>query len=471
MKSLFLALCLLFPLFASAQWIEVPGTIAPSFLNAAAAWEGKVYFTGGPQSSNVVNATYNKKVEVLNLADGTIEQIGELSVARCAISAVAHDGKIYFIGGHRWTNLVSSGVFTYDHVDIYDIEKKEFTTEHLSLSRSSGAAAVVNGKIVYAGGWHATGLQVTPTDVVDIYDPVNKKWEPAQKLSIPRGEMLEAGVVGTKMYICGGGTDWKTFTCTNRVDIYDAALNKWDTASLKLARMASSVQGVGKYLVCAGGYTQTVGKTDKVDILDTETGKWHEDKLSSPRCVMAATVLGNKAYFTGGGNLNLSTVYYNQSFHNVDVFEAKANGWSWSTMNLNKNRMAHGCAAWGNKIAVGGGWRAEQAMTTGSVEILTVDTTTSVGNLSPAETAFELSPNPASDLLTIVFPENSAAPEPAELRISDLSGQVLLREKLAPGATRQPVSLQIGQLPPGSYFLSALGDGRVIGVRRFVVVR
>lgn len=471
MKSTFLAFCLLLSTLASAQWTEVPETIAPSFLNTAVAWEGKVYFTGGPQSSSVATAAYNKKVEVLNLADGTIEQIGELSVARCAISAVAHDGKIYFIGGHRWTTLVSSTVFTYDQVDIYDIENKKFTTEHLSLSRSGGAAAVVNGKIIYAGGWHATGLQITPSDVVDIYDPVNKKWEAVQKLSLPRGEQLEAGVVGTKMYICGGSTNWTSFACTKRVDIYDAAQNTWDTASISLARQACSVKGVGKYVVCAGGYTQTVGKTDRVDILDTETGKWHVDKLSSPRSFMAAAVLGNKAYFTGGGNLNLSTVYFNQSFPPVDVFEAKADGWSWSTMNLNKNRMAHGCAAWGNKIAVGGGWRAEQAMTTGSVEILTVDTTTNAGNLTPAESAFGLSPNPASDFLSVVFPENTTAKEPDELRISDLSGQVLLRKKLPPGATLQPVLLQIGQLPPGSYFLTTHGEGRVIGLRRFVVAR
>ena len=465
MKSLLLAFCLTLPLAAAAQWKEIPSKITTSFTNTAVAWDGKVYFTGGPLTQNVTATTYNKTLEILDLETETISPAtGGLAIGRSGIASAAHEGKLYFSGGHRWIGTTPGYLF-YDAVDVYDVETDDWSLKHLSSARSACAVAVVGDKIMFAGGYLRNGNTLSFSKVVDIYEPGKDKWTYAQ-LSQARGE-IAAGVIGHKVWFCGGYTNWNTGAVTTRVDIYDDSTGLWSTAELSQARSAATVATVGKYLICAGGIQQTIGYSDQVDVLDTETNEWTTDKLIAPRFGMAAATLGNKAYFTGGGHINLAISYFDSTTNVVDIFDAEEK--AFSTGYLTRNRMTHSCAAWGNKIACGGGWRAEQQTTTGSVEIFTDSTISAVK--TPFSAGFTISPNPVTDALTIVFSENTAASKPSEMRVSDLSGRVLLRQKLTPGETVRPVSLQIERLPAGSYFLSVVGEGQLAGTRRFVVLR
>jgi Secretion system C-terminal sorting domain/Kelch motif len=434
------------------QWHEINSNITASFLNSSVAYDGKVYFTGGPQTQFVTTTIYNKNVQVLDLATETVSTAGELSVGRCAMAAVAYDGKVYFMGGHRWTSSSNAGIVTYDRVDIYDIQDSTWTLKHLSLSRTYGAAAVVGGKIIFAGGWHATSTTVEPSDVVDIYDPATEQWLTVKHLSVPRGELLEIGVVGNKAYICGGGTDWADYSCTNVVDVYDADLDTITTTEmpLSLPRMYANVVGVDKYLICAGGYTQTAGKTNRIDILDTETGLWSTSVLSAPRVGMAAAVLGKKAYFTGGGNFDTSIGYIDESSNIVDIFDAETG--LWSTSNLTKNRVSHACAAWGNKIAVGGGWRAEQTQTTGSIEIFTDSTISAINDIAP-KLNITIFPNPTSHEITIQFPDNFNLTDSPKMTLFDLTGRACFEAEIRGISER----FDIGALPPGMYLLEVQG--------------
>lgn len=117
--------------------------------------------------------------------------------------------------------------------------------------------------------------------------------------------------------------------------------------------------------------------------------------------------------------------------------------------NLNLNRMTHGCAAWGNKIAVGGGWRAEQTVTTGHIEILTDSTIvfSSAEALSPPK--LSVFPNPVSQHLTIQFSEYGYETNKAEAILFDPSGRVALQQILTSNLTRMDLS----QFQPGMYFL------------------
>lgn len=460
MRSVLILLGITLPFWTMAQtWNEIAATITPCFLNSAAVWDGKVYFSGGAKTQYVQQAIYNKQLEVLDIQTEKVTTApGGLSVARCAMSALAYNGKIYFIGGHLWTTVSNTGIITYNNVDIYDIATQTWSLQRLSESRTSCAAAVVGGKIVIAGGWHSGVSQIVPSDVVDIYDPVTNKWTVAH-LSVPRGEMLEAGVVGHKMYVCGGGTNYQNFACVNTVDIYDALTNTWSATTLSQARMASSVQGVGKYLICAGGYTQTLGKTARVDYQDTETGQWYTHQLSSPRTSMSAAVTGNKAYFTGGGNLNLSTIYLNASTNAVDIFDAQTGTWRVGPA-LVRNRMAHSCVSWKNKVIVGGGWRAEQVSTTGSIEVLTDDSYVATATPEASGDVFQVFPNPATDQIDLFFEDaGSTGRNSIEICVYDLTGKVVLRRHMSENSDCCRLNLSISDIPSGTYRLHAVREG------------
>ena len=389
------------------QWTEINDKITPSFINSCVAYNNKIYFTGGPQTDSVTSTIYNSKVEILDLETEMITTAsGGLSVGRGAISCAALEDKIYFGGGYKFANN-AAGAEVFDFVDVYDVATGTWDTLYLSVARGYGAVAVVGGKIMFAGGVTVVNNLQVVTNVVDIYDPVENKWTDTL-LSQARAD-FQAGVVGNKAWFCGGASDWNGFIASKRVDVYDADNNIWDTTELLKAREAVAVTTAGRFLLCAGGYNNsnlTEGKTDHVDILNTATGVWKPDAatLSAPRMGIAAATLGDKAYFTGGGNFNISTGFLDTSTNIVDIFDSTVGEWGeWSTDTLNKNRTVHTCAAGENKIAVGGGWRAEQEQTTGSVEILME--LVAVKDIS-RELNVSVFPNPVTDQITIEFPNN-----------------------------------------------------------------
>ncbi len=452
----------------AADWVEMDSTLAPTFMNCAAAYEGKVYFSGGSLDRRIFIGPYNDKLEIVDLATGTIRRAsGGLSVARCYLSAAAFNGKVYFAGGHIWSASAKDSGFlkTFDIVDIYDIASDSWTVAHLSEPRTAGAVAVVGGKILFAGGVTFKNGANLGSDVVDILDPATGRWE-VQHLSRGRAD-FSAAVVGKKAFFCGGMYDWDKPSSSSRVDIFDAVTGKWTVNSLSQARSGVAVVGVGKYLLCAGGQLDTIGKSNRVDILDTESGKWRTDTLSLARCGIAAAAVGGRAYFTGGGYFDIPTFFLKTSSDVVDILDAENQ--SWSVGKMNKNRTTHACAAWGNKIAVLSGWRAEQMATTGSVEIL-ADLNLGPGvKLPNPGPSFSISPDPVSDILTISFLEKNAAPGRSALVVTDFSGKEFLRKTLTVNVLNENVD--VSGLKPGLYYLHLETGGKKGKPQSFEVAR
>ena len=75
-----------------------------------------------------------------------------------------------------------------------------------------------------------------------------------------------------------------------------------------------------------------------------------------------------------------------------------------------------------------------------------------------------LAPNPVSDLLLVSWP----APFSGHLEVFSLAGKQVLRQAVQQSATTE---IEVGQLPAGLYFLSALNAGGQRSVQRFVVLR
>jgi len=450
-----------------AQWVELPSTITASFGNCSVAHQGKIYFTGGPQTQFVTNTTYNTKLEILDLATNSVSMAnGGLSVGRMAISAIAHEGKLYFAGGYKYVNTAAF-IQVFNVVDVYDILSGTWSTKNLSVARGEVSAAVVDGKIMFAGGVTVSNNQRVVLSVIDVYDPANNTWT-SDNLSQARSD-CKAGVIDKKVWFCSGTTNWDAYIHTTKVDVYDSNTGLWTTDEVSLGREGGRVATVGKYLLLAGGFNQssgTIGKTDRVDILNTETNIWTQATLSSPRAGLTSATLGNKVYFIGGGNYNISTNFLNTSTNIVDIFNAD-NG-TWTAGTLNKNRTQHACAAWGNKIAVGGGWWAEQSQTTGSVEVFTDPTILAADEANTVDWAFEVFPNPAENYLNIKYSNDLLAEKAESITIFDVNGKLI---HFYPKDEILKSNLDINGIIPGVYFLMIRADIGFSISRRFVVMR
>jgi hypothetical protein len=208
-------------------------------------------------------------------------------------------------------------------VDIYDIPSQTWSTAELSQARYGIAVASAGNKIVFAGGETATGT----TTRVDIYDVAANSWSTAE-LNEARANVA-ATSSGNKMFFAGGAGGggiypWRPYsgTASNRVEIYDALLNTWSTATLSEASGGIVASAAGTKIVFASGWSQS----DKVDIYDTATHAWSTASLSQTKRITATTSVGDTIFFVrsvGGGNLSSSS--YSEQ---LDVYDVSSGNWS-----------------------------------------------------------------------------------------------------------------------------------------------
>jgi N-acetylneuraminic acid mutarotase len=334
-------------------------------------------------------------------------------------------------------------------VDIFDTLTGEWTVENLSVPR--GAVAVVShgNKVLFAGGAHY-GLQLI-YDIVDIYDIETGQWSTAT-LSEAR-DARSAAVVGD-IAIFAGGFDWHNVS--KRVDIYNFTTDTWSIDSLSVARECAAAVTVGNKVLIAGGMTAENQRTDVVDIYDATTGTWSTASLSFPRAFsnnLCAAAVGGKAFFAGGGNLNLNNIYWTIYYNFIDIYDEATN--TWSTDQLVDPRIEQSVVAAGNKLIVAGGLNGTGYLS--SVEILDVQHTGIPAMAT--ESMLSSSPNPFNDQVTFTFTLNE--PETITLEIMNMSGQavaVIMNENIPAG--RNQVTWKSATLAPGIYFyrLSTNGD-------------
>jgi len=87
------------------------------------------------------------------------------------------------------------------------------------------------------------------------------------------------------------------------VDIYDASLGTWDTASLSEARCILAATTLGNIGIFGGGNDLSLSYCAVVDIYDWDTDTWTTDtllQLSQARSSLVATTVGKYAMFAGG---------------------------------------------------------------------------------------------------------------------------------------------------------------------------
>jgi pimeloyl-ACP methyl ester carboxylesterase len=150
------------------------------------------------------------------------------------------------------------------------------TTLSIPHLHNDGTVAAVGNKVLFAGGSSYDGQTIF--DTVDIYDAAVDHWTTAS-LSQPR-HALTSVTIGTKVFFAGGQYDTAGDDST-RVDIFDSVANTWSTTELSEPRHYPSAVAVNGKVIIAGGWNSS-GERSTYDIYDVGAGTWTSGNLPTP---------------------------------------------------------------------------------------------------------------------------------------------------------------------------------------------
>lgn len=424
-----LSLCITFSFFqinVSGQWSHTQLTTFCVRAGAVSLGD-KVYIAGGARLSALDPSA------IVDIYDFSTEKwtTDKLSVAREMPAAVCCGSKVFFAGGINFINLKH-----FADVDIYDTKTKQWTKAQLSKSRFSIAAVSYKNQVLFAGG--SDLLNDSALSVIDIYNMETNKWTTAS-LSEGRSAMGFA-VSGSKAVFAGGFTHTSV---SGKVDIYDFEKGTWTTASLSLPRGFLTATAVGNKIIIAGGITANNLPTDRVDIYDVVTDKWTTSNLSVARAFVdnAATACG-KAFFAGGGKINLENVQWDMVSEVVDIYDPETE--KWSIEKLRNPITNHNVTSCLNHILVIGGTNLKDAFS--YVDIYTC-LSTSVKTPSDKQGLIYVSPNPANGWTSINFAEIQ---NEVKTTVFTISGEIIFESDFQ-NSTR--IKLDLTTFKSGIYFI------------------
>ena len=170
----------------------------------------------------------------------------------------------------------------------------------MPIARSSGGAAVVNGKIYVAGGMPPTG------SAFQVYDPAKDTWEQLPDLPTPRNH-LAMGAIGGKIIVAGGRTAVNAFSRVDAVDIYDPATRRW-TKGAPLPAPRGGITGAvhaGCMFVFGGEgeLGHVLGLTPTTYAYDPRANKWTRlpDMPIGTHGLTGSAVIDSRIFLPGGG--------------------------------------------------------------------------------------------------------------------------------------------------------------------------
>jgi N-acetylneuraminic acid mutarotase len=176
-------------------------------------------------------------------------------------------------------------------------------------ARAAGAAAVVDDRIVVAGG-QANHQLVPATEVFD-----GSRWVDVAPIPTPRDHL--AGATDGKYFYAVGGRDLSADKNLGAVERYDPATNQWARMpELPTPRGGLGAVVAGRRLFTIGGESPTA-VYGTVEVLDLTTNTWTTlPDMKSPRHGLAVLAVGNTVYTVDGAAApgHTGSVATNQAF-------------------------------------------------------------------------------------------------------------------------------------------------------------
>ncbi|MBN2181020.1 MAG: prolyl oligopeptidase family serine peptidase [Sedimentisphaerales bacterium] len=206
------------------RWTKKTNLPFKSHLHNIVPLGGKIYLFSSDMQNNLV---YDPRTD-------SWEPIASNTDKRIPGPCVAYRGKIYVMGGIR--NIIFD---LSDRIDVYDPETNSWLQNKPMQNVRLGLCVAVEDKILVIGGWQPVAGQkrVQSSRTVQVYDPINERWE--NKSDLPFGLVGSAVAVGAKVYVMGcstGEIPGQTKDLTT-VLVYDVSNDIWQTTT-PLPRLA-----------------------------------------------------------------------------------------------------------------------------------------------------------------------------------------------------------------------------------------
>lgn len=294
--ALLLAACAV-PLAADWRTLEPEGEPLARHECSLAELGGKLYLVGGRGE---------KPMNVYDPATNRWSDAAQPPLEIHHFQAVAFGGKLYVVGA-------LTGKYPHEtpvpNVLIYDPATDAWTEgAEIPESRRRGAAGAVahQGKIYVVGGivdGHWEGTQAW----FDEFDPKSSQWRTLPDMPNSR-DHFQVGVVGGKLVAAAGrhssAKTGETFKLSvGPTDVYDFKSGKWSTAAAIPTERAGTASVIynGRYLVMGGESGIQEAAHSEVEAFDPKTGKWASlPKLERGRHGMGAVVLKGKIWTAAG---------------------------------------------------------------------------------------------------------------------------------------------------------------------------
>jgi len=220
------------------QWRPGPPVPIPIHHPMVAAVGSKVYVAGGytePGFTPVAN-TFELDTDTMKWT-----QKADMPSPRGAGAAVAHNGKIYVIGGERGTTVADTAVF--------DPDMNSWTQlAPMPTPRNHHGAAVIRGRIYVVGG-RPDNLAVN-----EAYDPLTNRWTTRMPMPTARSGIAVAAI-GNFLFVFGGeGNPASSFGTFPQHEAYNADLDSWSTLEpMPQPRHGIGAAAVGNRVFIPGG--------------------------------------------------------------------------------------------------------------------------------------------------------------------------------------------------------------------------
>jgi len=269
--------------------------------------DGKIYAIGG------YNGSYLAVNEMYDPATDTWTTKKSMPTPRHSFGIAVYQNKIYVIGGLIGPSDSETSGYT-SVTEVYNPETDTWENKtSMPTARSDLSANVVDGKIFLIGGWRYTsvGTNYYDINVNEIYDPETDTW--STKTSIPEYACdYASAVIENKIYIIGGlklARMW-TYGATLSLDnnqIYDAETDTWSSGknipTIITARAAGATTGLlaPKRIYVFGGNVGINVASNLTQVYDPENDTWTTGtSMPTPRWSLGVAVVNDELYAIGG---------------------------------------------------------------------------------------------------------------------------------------------------------------------------
>ncbi|NBD12544.1 Kelch repeat-containing protein [Corallococcus silvisoli] len=338
------------PACAYSGWSSA-GTLgsARTYVSAAVLPSGRVLAAGG-YTVGEGDMAAKPVAELYDPATRAWAATGSMGVGRREHTLTTlPSGKVLAVGGY--TRLTDVPLAT---AELYDPATGSWTpTGSMALGRfGHGAVLLPTGEVLVVGGVVGKANGGSPTDTVELYNPVTGTWRSTGKLSVSR-RLHAVALLPSGQVLAAGGVSGAGLPL-GPAELYDPATGAWTAAGTLVQPRSShtlTVLASGQVLAATG--TNKTQLVSVAELYDPATRSWRAvGKMLQGRTRAVSTLLPSGRVLVAGG----SSVFGTTTATGLsEVFDPSSGLWT-ATSSLGRPRMEPGAVLLpsGQFMVVGG---------------------------------------------------------------------------------------------------------------------